>query len=462
MLHGALRGGCLCRRVADDIHIFIDLNSILRFPCADTLSANATLMEGVMARGCSLFLLAFGIFMALIGALCLVAFAVQGNINANQFLLFLAFEMIGVVILIISIRSLRRTKLIGGTTSVFEGRAGQYLADTTETFEIDGSPYTVHYQTPVSGKNGRPSSLVVSTPAECDYEFQITGETWFDKYCKNIGLAVEIQTGDTEFDETCYVRSDSVAFTEAYLSDPIKRVAIVDLRRLGFPELNLGHGAMSAKWLGFDPNQHDKPDLATDAATRLVLLSRNLPPPQPEFEYRTGQWRRQWQFLLWAFLIVFALTVISLAAYPPTHFEETLLWAAGCLAVGLPVFAFLSAMLLRGTSRSHNAWSALMIGAIFLFPVGSLGTVSLVNGVTDASQPVVHDVLIIRKYTTKSKNSTNYHVECQSWRGPGITEKFSINSASYTRVVEGKSKLRATTRAGGLGIEWLVSKHVLN
>jgi len=415
-----------------------------------------------MARGCSLFLFALGVFFSLIGAVCLLAFAVQGNINANQFLLFVVFEMIGVAILVIAVRALRRTKPFGETTSVFEGRVGQYLADTSETFEIDGSPYTVHYQTPVSGKNGRPSSLVVSTPVECDYEFQITGETWFDKFCKNIGLAVEIQTGDSEFDETCYVRSDTVAFTEAYLTDPIKRVAIVDLRRLGFPELILGHGEMSAKWLGFDPNQHDKPDLTTDAATRLVLLSRNLPPSQPEFEYRTGQWRRQWQFLLWAFLIVFALTIFTLALYPPTHVDEILLWAAGLLAVGAPVFAFLSAMLLRGTSRSHNAWSGLMIGAIFLFPVGSLGTISLVNGVTDASQPVAHDVLIIRKYTTKSKNSTNYHVECQSWRGAEKTEKFSINSAAYSRVVEGKSKLRATTRAGGLGIEWLVSKQVLN
>ena len=102
-----------------------------------------------------------------------------------------------------------------------------------------------------------------------------------------------------------------------------------------------------------------------------------------------------------------------------------------------------------------------MIGAIFLFPPGAIGTVGLVNGVTDASQPETHDAVIVRKYTTRSKNSTNYHVECQSWREPGETENFGVGFADYKQVVEGKSKLRATTRAGGLGIEWLVSKQVL-
>lgn len=414
-----------------------------------------------MARISALILLAVGVTLTVVGTIGFVAAAVApGGVNRNLLIGAVVVEVLGAGMLVWAVILLRRTRPIGGTAAG-GGRTGAYLADSTETGDLDGSAYTVHYQTPVRGKNGRPSSLMVGTPVVCDCEFRITGETGYDRLCKNIGLAVEIQTGDPAFDEVCYVRTDSVAFTEAYLQDPIKRVAIVDMRRLGFPEVSLSAGKVEAKWVGFDPDKHDKPDLAVDAAARLVLLSRDLPQPQPEFEQRTGGWRKQWQFVLWPLLIAFALTIFSMIPFTPLHFVQVLARAAVPLALGLPAFAFLSAVLLRGTSRSHIAWGRLMIGAIFLFPPGSMGTVGLVNGVTDTSPEETHDALIVRKYTTRSKNSTNYHVECQSWREPGETEKFGISVGDYKGVVERRSKLRATTHAGGLGIEWLVSKQVL-
>lgn len=414
-----------------------------------------------MGRLSGLVLLAFGGTFGLFGTvLMLVAALAADGFNGPFFAVGVVVFLLGVGALIGAIVVLRRTKPITGIQPAADGSSGSFAADATETAELDGTAYTVHYQTPIKGKNGRPSSLVVATTVPTDGEFRITGETGFDRLCKSVGLAVEIQADDPDFDDTCYVRTDAVEFTQAYLADPIKRVAVVDLRRLGFPEVCLADRRIEARWVGFDPLKDDRPDLTADAAARLILLSRNLPEPQPEFAARTGTWRKRWQVVLWLSLLAFALTIFSLFAYTPLHFWSLLVRAAVPLFVGLPAFAFISAVLLRGTSRSHTAWGALMFGAIPLFPPGAIGTAALVNGMTDGSPPVPHDARIVRKYTTKSKNTTNYHVECQSWSEPGKTMSFRVGSAEYERVVEGQSHLRVTTRAGSLGVEWLVSKQL--
>jgi hypothetical protein len=166
------------------------------------------------------------------------------------------------------------------------------------------------------------------------------------------------------------------------------------------------------------------------------------------------------QIVLWIFLVGFALTIISLGFYPPIRGGELLLRAAIMLLGIFPTSLFLAAYFLSGTSRSHYAWGSWAIGALFMLPIGSVGTTALTNGMLDTSAPVVHRAKITRKYTTKNKNSISYHVEVESWREPGGKEKFSVESSDYGRVVEHQSHMIITTREGWQGIEWMVSKEL--
>ena len=168
----------------------------------------------------------------------------------------------------------------------------------------------------MKGKNARPSKLRISTPLEARGEFHMAPETWFDRVCKNVGLATEIQTADETFDRECYVRSDTPEFATAYLGDPVKRIAVLDLRRAGFPEVMLKEGLIAATWTGFDPGYHGKPELPEETAARLLILARDLPADRPEFGNRIGARRKQWQVVLWVFLALFGLTILSLFAYP--------------------------------------------------------------------------------------------------------------------------------------------------
>ena len=389
-------------------------------------------------RGLALSLIALGAVLGLVGLVGTIVVVQQLAAGGDHTLLivFLILAFVGTGLLSVGVALYRRARSIGSPPTVVDGKVGLYTPDVPTTRELAGVEYRTLYTPPVQGKNSRPSSLRISVPVDTAGEFHMAPETWFDRFCKRIGLAVEIQTGDATFDAECYVRSDAVAFTEEYLTDPVKRIAILDVRRLGFPEVILKDRTVTAVWTGFNPAKHDKPDLTADAAARLVLLARDVPRHKPEFDHRTGQHRHQWQVLLWCFLVAFALTIFSLIAYRPTWGSELFGTAALAFVPGTLLFAYLSARLLRGTSTSHYAWGGLMLGALFLFPLGSVGAVALLNGVLDDSPPATHTAAIVEKYTSRSKNTTHYNVRCTSWRPGGGMESFQISSADYNAVVE--------------------------
>jgi hypothetical protein len=413
-----------------------------------------------MTRLLGLVLLAIGIVVGFVGVVGTVLAFGQLPAAPELLVVFLLIDVVSVVMLVGAVALIRRGKPIGAVPKPIDGKVGSYVPNAHVEQTLDGAPYTVLYQPPVKGKNGRPSSLSISTPADTTGEFQVAVESWFDKLCKRVGLATEIETGDPAFDEVCYVRSDAVEFAEAYLADPVKRVAIVDLRRFGFNKVTLDDGDVSVVWTGFDPLKHDRPDLATEVAARLILLARNLPPHQPEFDNRTGRHRKLYETVFWVFLAGFALSILSLIAYSPLNFLELLLVAVPGAVLGLLAFAYISAMLLRGTSTSHYSWGRLMLASLVLFPLGSNGTTTLLNGVLDSSQPATHRAVILEKYTTQSKNKTNYHVRCASWRKPGETFSFGVNGNDYRAAVPHQSEMVVTSRTGWLGVEWEVAREL--
>jgi hypothetical protein len=158
-------------------------------------------------------------------------------------------------------------------------------------------------------------------------------------------------------------------------------------------------------------------------------------------------------------LIGFALTATSLFTYTPIRTIDLLVRALAVLLLW-PVFAYLSGWVLSGTSRSHLAWSGLIAGSLILFPLGSGGTTGLLNGALDDSPDTVHDAVIVEKYTSKSKNKTNYHVRVASWLPDGGTISYQVSAGEYNAIVPHRSKLVVTTRAGWLGVEWLRSRRV--
>jgi len=338
-----------------------------------------------------------------------------------------------------------------------------FVPNTPLTRTLGDVQYTCLYTPEMKkGKQKIPSSLRISITVPTEGEFHLLPECFWDRVGKFLGIAQEIATGDAEFDQRCYIRSDTPAFAAAYLSDPIKRIAFLDLQRLGFPEVQLEKGELAAIWTHFDPAKDGTAELVEEAAARLIILGSNLPPSDPELLHNVRSRRIVGQWVLWPFLILFAgITFLVGMFFPPIDEWEWLQASLPLMGVALPLFAVLSAYLIRGTSTSHHAWLILMVGAVFLLPLGSCGTIATVNGLSDDTPPQTHQALIVQKYTTRSKNRTHYKVECLSWRHPGAREIFEVSASEYSQIVENRSHLQVVTRAGSLGLEWVVSKRVI-
>ncbi len=329
------------------------------------------------------------------------------------------------------------------------------------THLVDGVTFTTCYRPPRrQGKSNLPSELSVRTSGlPPQIEWEVVPEGAFDRLSKRIGLAKEVQTDDPAFDDHCYVSSDQHQFMTEYLGDPLKRLAIRDLLGMGFSKVSMSNGELAATWTGFDPQKHGRPELVEEAAARLVLLSRQLPEVPPEEDHLKRR-RRRALWILWPTLIGWGCCLFLVGIWPPLRGGE-LLWTALPLMAPLYLaFAAFSYMLLSGTSRSHRAWGWLMLAALPAVPAGTLGVTLAVNALADDQPATEHRVPVIRKYTTRSKNTTNYYVVCPSWRGEGEEERFAVSAREYGLAREGKSWMVVTTRPGALGVEWIVEKRL--
>jgi hypothetical protein len=247
-------------------------------------------------------------------------------------------EGAGAVLLYNAVLAYRRSA--SGVCAMFaDSLDGTSALNTSVTWELNGVPYTGPSTPQAEGGSHHLDILRIGMLVGSRGDVQTAPEKWFDRVCKRLGLAVEIQTGDALFDRECYIRSDTPAFAAAYLADAVKREAILVLRRLGFLGIMLKDGMLTATWTGFDPRAHDTPELRADAEARLALLARNLPDDRSEFDHHLGIRRKQWQAAFWLFLVIFGLTIVSLDAYPLINEGQAVYRALYLFLLGLPVFA---------------------------------------------------------------------------------------------------------------------------
>jgi hypothetical protein len=460
-----------------------------------------------MKRVLGWVLVIIGALMELGAIVFITALLLAPNAPRDEVLPYLcifAFMSLGTLLIVSGIFVIRNSKPLGvSEPSVKPGTVvAGYLADQADIRDYHGLAYKVLYTTEITGKNPRPSSLAVSivvgdldTPSHGAGEFEIAPMTGFDRFGKRLGLATEVETGDAEFDDACYVRTDCPGFVESFLANDEVRAIIRDLLATGFTEVKYAKYELTAYWLGFKPEIHDptvaqalplappqSPELtdptapteapaeaavattptggtglAEQTAARLLTLREYWPAEEPVVDWASRLRRYTVQGLGWLFLVAYAALIFAYFRYQPMSGWEAV-WPG--LGLVFPVvfggFLILTFLLLRGTSRSHYAWRRLGIGGFFLTAFGSIGLVILLNGVLDDSPSVEHRQVIVNKYTTRNRNSTTYHVECTSWRRPNQTERFTTSSVLYDSVQPGRSQMVVLTRAGRFGIEWIV------
>ncbi len=362
----------------------------------------------------------------------------------------------GILVIVLGGLLIRHGRHVQAIAKAARGAPGRFVDDTRRVVKVAGHTYTLVYRKPVTGKNGRPSLLRFSVPAETKAQFKVKAENGFDRWCKRLGIAKEIQTGDAAFDDACYVRSDDVEFCRQYFDDAVSRQSILDLQNLGFKEIVLEGRQLQANWSGFEPSKHDRPDLDATAAARLLALADNLPSVKAGPDVRVTRRRRKCTIWLFVGEVGFAATLFFFH-YSPLYVGQ--LFVAS-LAVSFPaylLFAWLAARLLRGTSTSHDNWLGLIVVAIFMIPLGGVAITSLLNAQLDRTPVTMHFEKISGKATHHSNKSTHYVLQYRSWVKPGEQLEYSVNHDDYERASIGVDEMHVATSAGALGVEWIHS-----
>lgn len=308
------------------------------------------------------------------------------------------------------------------------------------------------------GGRNRPSSLSLRTACPSGGRFKLEREGRLDRLGKRLGIAEEVQTGDSRFDREVYILSDTPHFARSTFLEAERRAAVEALFALGCSSVELADGALTVRWSPFDPARAEDGRFILDAVAQLARLGRDLP-PTPSGRLPEAGWKLRRA-------AVYALGAVSLSAggagvfaglhfYPPLDggelFVATLPYSLPALALAL----WLAVVGLRGRAGSHRE---LFIAAALLLPgipLAGFGGALLANGALDSSAPVTHRVAVLGKRISRSDDSVSYYLTVRSWRPGRSREEIQIERDLYQRLEAGRDQALITSRAGYLGYEWV-------
>jgi len=372
-------------------------------------------------------------------------------------IIFVGFSiLIGTVVITFVFRQSKQRKQTLDELSASLGTT-ELTSGSTYRGELDGQVY--HYQYYAGSKNN-PSYLKVWVECESTGEFIIGKESKFDVFSKQLGIAVEIQTGDMQFDKDCYIQTDSIEFTKTYFFNLDKRESVRKLYDLQYNILTHNGKTMETRISPFSIGKLKDPEMIAGAVRNLNVLSRGVPINyyQPRM-LGTQAWKAKRNFIyaIAVLSIVIGLAGIfrGLETYTPLDGMDMFLYS---LRSSIPAFILctvLSVILVKGRSSSHKELLITFFMTLFGFPMTGFGGLTVLNGYMDKSETIYHDARVNGRRVSKSKDSTSYYVSLVSWRTDRDIEEIKVTYSMHNKVKSGESVMRIGTRKGEYGFEWI-------
>jgi hypothetical protein len=288
--------------------------------------------------------------------------------------------------------------------------------------------------------------------------FRLRGESKWTRFCKRIGLGIEFQVGDPEFDEVFYVASDHPAFLYTLRDDPALRTRLLELWKMGFTEImSTGTGDLRLKrtdGLVLEPELGDRLLKVRDAVEKIRFNPRLIDRwfiPVLIFETVV------WVVGAYGFGSLIHLKLDS--GQSVIHPEK--IWALGS-TVALLVLAtwmFVVGFLFRRSSRAPmfvvDLFFYMFVSVVF---AGSQG-VSDMNRILDRSKTESYQALILKRYSRSvgsgKYRSTSHYLVLRFDRNPeSIPEKLEVSAWDIYKLTEGQG-VELRVRKGGLGFAYI-------
>ncbi len=303
------------------------------------------------------------------------------------------------------------------------------------------------------------------------FTFKLVREGDGSRLAKAIGLSVELQVGDPEFDECVYVVSDDPLFCRTLKKGPALRERILTLFRMGegirLIELHCAGGRL---WGRFSILQAGDDAAASEALARTVPTLRAIADALAQVEVRASDHLRD-PFVRRAAVVLACSTALflygMLSLFRPLFDrpEATLVpneALVTSLAISVPLWGGLIAATVYFLGRSARAHivllEVLVMGGVGAFLSGySLAkdlNVALDRApAQEVRVPVArHERVLARDH--RGRQRTRHYLHVRDWTGEAGLRKLSVKWDLYEDSVRA-GELRLLVREGGLGMPWL-------
>lgn len=375
--------------------------------------------------------------------------------DSNKLAIIILVAIVALAVILISLaihsikKSIKKNKELRDQGIIIRGDKGE------GNYENISFTY-LHFR---GGKNAPPYfEITIQCPSSGS--FKITRESNFDRFFKRLGVCVEIETGDLEFDKMFYIDSSTVEFARQLLSDPKKRNAVRMIFDDGFNELTLSGNLLKSRWNGFPRDNNLEMEKVQQIASFLNIISNDVPVIYEPERIENSGWKTK-RIIAFAIPITLIITgIISLIAglstFLPLDAGTVILNSFKYSIPFLFLFFFLAFKLLKGRSSSHIELIIVTALALGGFIIAGMGYELTLNGWLDNKEATTHNTIVLDKYYTKSKNNYSYYANVQSWRQGRKSEKLKVRRDYYDQLVPGVSRMTVTTKPGKFDFEWIV------
>ena len=308
----------------------------------------------------------------------------------------------------------------------------------------------------------------IDGPREFDYTFK--KENSVDRFCKFIGLSVEHQTGNKEFDDLVYIVSDNlqlhrlISVNNKILNTVIELFKSDKKFNCELKEIRNNSGRLWLKYRtksGF--NEIQVPEISSGVVSLLQTIAGEL---EQIPQYAINKWKDP--FVIKAAIILAISTALAInglvhivrlvwTRIPFIVDTKQLILDSLYWGVGIIIFLFVITLFLLGRSaRTH----LVMVELLFIGMFGAITTAFIemrdMNIELDNSAATMYEVKAVNKRISRSRRSTSYHLYLEDWNKEEARKNVTVSSDFYRSVSVGDS-LVVRQKSGYLKYRWVES-----
>jgi hypothetical protein len=321
-------------------------------------------------------------------------------------------------------------------------------------------------ETKHKGKNSTTTSWYI--PLECRSLFKLSHETSWHRFFKWLGIAIEIQVGEKNFDDLVYVASDSSSFLYEVKSNPAARELIMKILQESGSTISSNGKYLSFTFNG-DKSNHDA----------LLALCTQLHGHLSKIE---TNWRVLFQDHFKGKILIVEAVIWAIAAYVWAGYLQWTIdrqdryldmmplikHGIGAGIVGSLLLFVATYYFVKGSAHSPKLFLELLCLCIVAMPLGGVLTLDDVNRELDRSPSSWVDTKITDHYTrehrgNKGRRWYSYHLAlapAENSNAYSIPTHIEINRDLYRRATR-QGTLRMELALGYLGYAWFRSLTIL-